>query len=246
MEFRVYPILLGTIAGKLANSLHNCMDERCIQTAYTCFFLEGNGHTIMVDTGLPSQQDIVRNKKPFRIMPGAPSLEDAMAARHMNPQSVTDIIFTHLHYDHCSNLELFPNAQNIYVQRRELLEAVAPIESQGIFYSAREECGMPAWVKGIGRLRVLDGDEQIMDGMRVLLTPGHSPGSQSVLVNTTEGKILLTGDFIPIQESFDLRLPNRILNSQSDWYNSYDKIAALQAKLLPGHELRVHDRAVYG
>ncbi len=244
--YKIYPVFLGSIQSDKSRSLHQYPAGEPIRTSYTCFVLKGNGKTIMVDTGLPTQDDIKSNNKPFRIMQDAPDLKDALAKIGIDPLDVTDIILTHLHYDHSCNIDLFPNAAKIYVQQREIRHALDPLPAEYRIYSLQKECGTPEWVKGLGRFELVDGDVDLMPGIRVLLTPGHSPGSQSVVVDTQNGIYVLTGDYIPIMDSFTKRIPNAILNSIDDWYASYDKIAALDATLLPGHDSTVHDTKVYG
>ena len=90
------------------------------------------------------------------------------------PREVALVINTHLHFDHCGGNRLFSGIP-IYVQRRELEAAREPD------YTIRE------WVEFDGATYVeLDGEAEIVPGVRVLPTPGHTPGHQSVLVDTED------------------------------------------------------------
>jgi N-acyl homoserine lactone hydrolase len=91
------------------------------------------------------------------------------------------VINTHLHFDHCGGNRSFAGTPT-YVQRAELEAAVAP--------DYLEE-----WVHFDGESYVqVDGDAELYDGVSVLFTPGHSPGHQSVLVETDDGLVVLGGD----------------------------------------------------
>ena len=91
------------------------------------------------------------------------------------------VINTHLHFDHCGGNRRLAGTPT-YVQSAELAAAVAPDYLED-------------WARFPGESYVeLDGDAQLFDGVSVLFTPGHSPGHQSVLVETDDGLVVLGGD----------------------------------------------------
>ena len=107
------------------------------------------------------------------------------------PREVALVINTHLHFDHCGGNRLFSGIP-IYVQRRELEAAREPD------YTIRE------WVEFDGATYVeLDGEAEIVPGVRVLPTPGHTPGHQSVLVDTDDCLVVVAGDVAYRWEDFD-------------------------------------------
>ena len=96
-----------------------------------------------------------------------------------------------MHFDHCGGNRLFPGIP-IHVQRREL-EAVR-----------EPDYTIPEWVEFEGATYVeLDGEAEIVPGVRVLPTPGHTPGHQSVLVDTDDGLVVVAGDVAYRWEDFD-------------------------------------------
>jgi len=107
------------------------------------------------------------------------------------PRDVACVINTHLHFDHCGGNRLFPGLP-IHVQRREREAAREP------GYTIAE------WVEFEGARYVeLDGKAEIVPGVRVIPTPGHSPGHQSVLVDTDDGLVVVAGDVAYRWEDFD-------------------------------------------
>ena len=248
MQYKIYTVFLGDVITDKGDSLRGTPHGVPLKTVYSCFALrDENGKAMLVDSGLPSQEDIVKNHKPYRRMPGAPDFVTALANTGVDPDEIETVVLTHLHYDHSCNLKNKKNLKEVYVQQKELLYAIAPKKEDLYYYSLREDCGGPEWTDALGKFKILDGDSQICEGVHVLLTPGHSPGSQSVDVDTAEGVFILTGDFISILESFTTRTPNAILNNEKDWFDSYEKIAAIpDAIILPSHEKRIFDRRVYG
>ena len=107
------------------------------------------------------------------------------------PRDVSIVINTHLHFDHCGGNRLFAGTP-IYVQRVEREAAREPGHT------------IPEWVEFEGaRYIELNGAAEIVPGVRVLPTPGHSPGHQSVLVDTDDGLVVVAGDVSYDWKSFN-------------------------------------------
>ena len=125
--------------------------------------------TILVDTGMiDSTPELDAEWGPV-LLPW-PQLENVVA-----------VINTHLHFDHCGGNRRFAGTPT-FVQRTELDAAVEPSY-------------LVDWVHFDGESYVeVDGDAELFDGVSVLFTPGHSPGHQSVVVQTGEGLVVLGGD----------------------------------------------------
>lgn len=110
--------------------------------------------------------------------PRVVSLVDALGRIGLKPDDIVAVIVSHLHFDHCGQLDAV--SAPVYVQRTE--------------YEASKEAGytVPEWAEvSEDRLRLVNGDQEIASGIRLLSTPGHTPGHQSVLVETTNGRVLL-------------------------------------------------------
>ena len=99
------------------------------------------------------------------------------------PRDVVCVINTHLHFDHCGGNRLFAGVP-IHVQRRELADARDRDD-----YTVRRWVDFPeaAYVEH-------DGEVDVLPGVRLLPTPGHTAGHQSVLVDTPSGPVVLGGD----------------------------------------------------
>jgi N-acyl homoserine lactone hydrolase len=107
------------------------------------------------------------------------------------PRDVVCVINTHLHFDHCGGNRLFGGVP-IYVQRLEREAARA------------EDYTVPEWVEFEGAEYVeLDGEAEMLPGVRVVPTPGHTPGHQSALVETDEGLVVVGGDVAYTWPEFD-------------------------------------------
>jgi N-acyl homoserine lactone hydrolase len=142
---------------------------------------------ILVDTGIgnPPEElirywDIVNEE-----------MAAALAEHDLSPADVRIVINTHLHWDHCGQNAVFPHAP-FYVQRPELERA------------RREETLTSEWFDFAGaRFELLDGEADIAAGVRVIPTPGHTAGHQSVVVAGESGMDLFIGDAAYSQDIFE-------------------------------------------
>jgi N-acyl homoserine lactone hydrolase len=107
------------------------------------------------------------------------------------PRDVACVINTHLHFDHCGGNRLFAGTP-IYVQRLEREAARA------------EGYTIAQWVEFQGATYVeLEGEHEVLPGVRVVPTPGHTSGHQSVLVETDDGLVVVAGDVAYTWSAFD-------------------------------------------
>jgi len=132
---------------------------------------------ILVDTGVGWPDDMLKDWKIVNR-----HAADAMAEHDLSPADVRIVINTHLHFDHCGQNAVFKHAP-FYIQRPELERA------------RREESVAAQWFDFAGaRFELVDGDAQVAEGVRVVATPGHTVGHQSVLVDTPDGDAVMIGD----------------------------------------------------
>jgi N-acyl homoserine lactone hydrolase len=106
---------------------------------------------------------------------------DALAEHGIAITDVTGVANCHLHADHSGQNGLFPG-RPIFVQRREWAMVHEP------------DYTVPEWVDVSGlSYEVLDGEHEVAPGLRVIPTPGHAPGHQSLAVETADGTVLIAG-----------------------------------------------------
>ncbi len=130
---------------------------------------------VLVDTGLTQRHPAVADMDPRLVAPGA--LAD------LDPAGIDLVVNTHLHFDHCGGNHLF-TAKPVYVQRRELDDA-----------RTQEDYTIPEWVDAPGVQYVpVDGEHELLPGIRLVPTPGHTRGSQVVVVETEDGRVVICGD----------------------------------------------------
>jgi len=144
-------------------------------TVIQAFAIDTRAGAILVDTGLGESEPMIE----VMYRPARRSLARALSESGLNDNRIVAIVVSHLHFDHAGALCDFPGIP-IHVQREELEAAHQPR------YTIRSRIEDPA-------LRYIehDGDTEILDNIRLVTTPGHTPGHQSVAVETEGGLAIL-------------------------------------------------------
>lgn len=236
-KLKVVPLSLGQLQmpGAVLTRLKN-YEER----AYPClgYVIMGGDKTILVDSGAPEPDSGVKTFRPVLRDEGellVPQLEKL----GLKPDDIDLIINTHLHWDHIYGNNKIPKA-DIIVQEAEMDYYNNPFACDRGSYEKNKET--PFVSTFLPRIKTVKGDAEIIPGVRVLLTPGHTPGCQTVVVDTPEGKVILPGDNISLLESLENYPPHipGIITSSTDFYGSMEKLKKEgDAKILPAHEREV-------
>ncbi len=210
-------------------------------TAPCVVWLLDDGHELtVVDTG-PSNPEIALRYHGYQMEQNQ-TLTEQLHELGINTNDIQNVILTHLHWDHASNMDVFPNA-TFYVQRRELEYAVNPLRVNRAAYDIGRDI-TPPWVQYIGRLQVVDGDFLFPNGLSLHLLPGHTPGSQGVRVPTDEGSFLIAGDNVDLYENWptdfgSLPVPGGIFVNLEEYLLSLEKMRGLADYILPAHDREV-------
>lgn len=206
---------------------------------YFVWVLRRGSETILVDTGYDSAEAETRDR-PIRIDPA-----DALKPLGISPESVTQIIVTHLHYDHAGGLHLFPNA-TLHLQAAEMAFATGPCMCHATLkmpFTADHVCEA---IKRLyaGKLVFHDGDAEVAEGVTVHCIGGHSRGLQCVRVHTKAGWMVLASDAAHYYENVFARKPFPIvvdLQNMLDGFETLHRLASKPDLIIPGHDPLVRD-----
>ena len=179
------------------------------------FVVTHPGGAALVDTGCGGPDKVLND---WRVVNR--SVADALAGLDMTPADIGLVINTHLHFDHCGQNAVFAHAP-CHVQRTELDRA------------KRESPGLYDWFGFMNaRWELLDGDTEILPGLSVITTPGHTVGHQCVVVATGGQADLLIGDAAYTPRQFagppDKDVPPGQASDLVSWRGSLDRIRSLE------------------
>lgn len=226
-----------------------------LHTPITMWLVQGGGKNIIVDTGLGDNDWCVKYHHPTSQSEETRPL-NVLRREGLTPDDIDFVVNTHLHWDHCFNNDLF-RGKKMYVQKAELEFALNPTPTQYPYYESREIGMTPSFMKVMDDFVCVEGDVNLCDGIDLVLIPSHTPGSQGVLVNTTAGKYMIAGDAVGTFENWTglENPPHGMLAKRHimpaihvnllDCYASYEKIERVADFVLPGHDMKVYDHAVY-
>lgn len=189
--YRIYPILTCQIIidKGIFTYLKNHGEKILVPT--WAWLIEGGEEPILVDAGCSLKEFMKYSVLSAGGEEGTP-IEDSLQKIGISVSDVKTIIVTHLHSDHCLNAKKFPHAK-VIVQEEELKFARNPHPLFSAIY--RNE-----WYEGLN-FKTVQGDTEIISGVKAIFTPGHSPGSQSVSITTEQGEIVITG-FCALDDNF--------------------------------------------
>ena len=201
---------------------------------YFVWVLRQGDRTILVDTGYDAEEARAR---------GRPILQDpraALAPLGISADAVSEVIVTHLHYDHAGGLHMFPNAR-LHLQSAEMAFATGSCmchETLRDPFTADHVCEA---IKRLysGKVVFHDGDAEVAEGVSVHQIGGHSRGLQAVRVLTDAGWLVLASDAAHFYENFEARKPFPIVVDVQAMLDGYDRLYNLASKpelIVPGHD----------
>lgn len=238
MSITVTPLNLGTIIRDKSGFTYMKDPGIKVNAPIISWLIEIDQTKIIVDTGTNSPLKTAEHHKPL-IRNADQELSYVLNSKNVNPLEIEIVIYTHLHWDHCYNAELFPNAKFI-VQEIELNYALNPLPIHTHAYDI-------APIQGT-KFTTISGNKKIVDGVTVLLTPGHTPGFQSVLLECGSRKTLIASDTIPLYENwaYPSPIPNGGHYNLADYCATFDLIKKLGVDyILPGHDMGVFQKDKY-
>ena len=243
-QYTVDAVRYGTIADFPVRGLVAGADpSRKMDIAMVVWLVRGNGRTILVDSGFYREQFF----KQWKIKSDFKKPSEAIEAAGVKPEEVTDVIVTHMHWDHADGADLFPKAR-IWVQHDEYTYYTGEAWHGKRTHGGIDPDDVIAYVKMNmeGRLQFVEGDDQeIIPGIRCYTGGKHTYASQFVTVQTKAGTVVLASDNVYMYENLDKHVPIAATLDPESNLKAQDRMKKLAAKesfVIPGHDPAIFER----
>lgn len=240
--YEIYALNIGEIEVESSTIFYQTDIGKKIAKAFYFLCLKSKHYTILVDTGISPDEAAIRGIESHS------SREELLSRIYVRPSDVDAIILTHLHSDHFTEPEIYPNSI-FYLQRKEFQFWNEEIQRfHNILYPPFSKDRPVADIESIQKLnsqkrvRFLDEDNEIYPGISSVWCGGHTPGSQMITVQTERGNVLCCSDFIDSYRNWDEQIPVGVLTSLVEWLKGIGKIEQMRLpgeSIIPGHDPRL-------
>lgn len=239
--WQIYAIRYATVPGFPVHDLVAGADTtRRIDIAMTFWLVQGNGRRVLFDAGF-YRRKFLDDWKPA----GFERPSDALAHLGVPPESVTDIVISHVHWDHLDGADLFPNAR-IWIQKDEYDYYVG---DDGLPRHAAIDTLDAAMLAGLmraGRVQLVPGDAQeILPGIVAYTGGKHTFASEYLGVRMAHGTAVLASDNVYLYENLDRHVPiAQTLDATSNLaaQDRMKHLASAPRLIVPGHDPAVFRR----
>jgi glyoxylase-like metal-dependent hydrolase (beta-lactamase superfamily II) len=242
-QYEVYAIRYATIPDFPVSALIKGADPaRKLDIAMTVWLVRGNGRNILVDSGFYREQFFKQFKVNDFVKPS-----EALAPLGVKPEDITDVVITHMHWDHADGMDLFPKAR-IWLQKDEFTYYTGEAWQQRNTHGGIDPADVVAAVKlnTEGRVGLVNGDAQeIIPGVTCYIGGKHTFQSQYVGVSSKAGTVILASDNMYLYENLEKRVPiAQTLDADSNLHaqDRMKQLAASPSLIIPGHDPAVFEK----
>ncbi len=239
--YEVYAIRYATVPNFPVRGLVAGADtNRRMDIAMSVWLLQGNRRNVLVDAGFYRDKFVQRWKPADFKQPS-----EAVRQAGVRPEDVTDIIVSHIHWDHADGLDLFPNAR-VWIQKDEYEHHVGAQGAQLDRAIDPDDAKMLYSLAARGRLKYVNGDSsEIIPGITVFTGGKHTFASQYAAVRTESGTAVIASDNLYLYENLDKHRPiAQTLDSLSNLAAQARmiRLASAPRLIVPGHDPAVFER----
>lgn len=235
--FRIVPLVVGWLTIQTSTFYPPALPDEVLEAPVTMWLVEWGEHLLLFDTGAtPPEVAHTMGHRHYRRSPDEAPVTKLRACLGISPDDIEVVVLSHLHWDHAANWTYFERAQ-IVVQADEVCYALHPEPRQWTYFD---------YVAGPSPCVVSDRFSQVRGatllpgypGLTLLPLPGHTPGSQGLLLEMEDRRVILPGDTVPLQRNWQAKPPviNGISWNDSAFHETLRALEAQDAVVLPSHD----------
>jgi glyoxylase-like metal-dependent hydrolase (beta-lactamase superfamily II) len=234
----VYEIRAIRYAHLERSARHNFIDgdahDGPMPLDYYVWTVQGNGVCYLLDTGFDATMAAARGRHLVQ------SVETGLKSVGVDPATVTDVIISHMHYDHAGNPALFPRAR-YHLQSAEMAFCTGSAMCHAIMRAPYEALDVQAMVGKLfaGRVIYHDGTAELAPGITLHRVGGHTRGLQVMRVHTRRGWVVLASDAAHFYANWQQRRPFPIVDDVAAYLDAFATIESLASSrdhVIPGHD----------
>lgn len=244
-SYDVFAIRYATVPDfAVAGLVQGAESGRKIDIAMMVWLVRGGGRNVVVDSGFYRPQFFKSWKVTDFVRPDEAVARAGVKAADVT--DVTDVILTHAHWDHADGADLFPNAQ-IWIQKDEYAYYTGAAWQPGGKHGGieREDIQFLLAANMAGRLHLVDGDQEILRGIRVWTGGRHTWASQFVSVTSKNATVVLASDNAYLYENLDKHAAiAQTFDAKSNLaaQEHMKQLASSPRLIVPGHDPEVMTR----
>ena len=241
VTYEVYALSYGTYPGFPVSALIGGVDKnRKMDLQMMIWLLKGsNGKRILIDTGC--YRDTIAQ---FKGITNFIKPSDTLVKVGLSANDITDIIISHMHWDHADGIDLFPNAK-IWIQKEEYDYYTGAAWQLGGKHGGIEPDDVLTLVRlnTQQKVNLIDGDDrEILDGIRVYTGGRHTFASQYVGVRTANGTVVIASDNMYLYENLEKHAPIAQTFDADSNIKAQDRMRQIASRadlIIPGHDPEV-------
>jgi glyoxylase-like metal-dependent hydrolase (beta-lactamase superfamily II) len=245
--YEVYALKYATLANFPVSALVKGVDSsRKLDIAMMVWVIRGNGRTVMFDSGFYHDR-FLQQWHPKDFLKPSDAIIQSGITPAIKPEDVTDVVISHMHWDHADGMDLFPKAQ-IWLQQDEFTYYAGEAWQSKETHGGIDPDDVLTVVKlnTQGRVKLVHGDAQeILPGITCYTGGKHTYQSQFLGVNTRAGIVVLASDNMYLYENLDRHLPiAQTLDAASNLaaQDRMKRLAFSPRLIIPGHDPAVFER----
>ncbi len=234
-EYEVYAVKYGTHARKRSeNFIMGDPHDGPMPLDFYVWAIVGKDQTFVVDTGFDRAMAAKRQREIFHTP------AEGLKKIGVDPNSIKDVIITHMHYDHAGSLDEFPNAR-YHLQDKEMSFCTGRHMCNATTRFPFEASHVSTMVHRIfeGRVEFHDGNAQLAEGITLHHVGGHSLGLQVVRVKTKRGFVVLASDATHYYENMETMRAYPVVVDVAqmvEGFKTIQKLATSKDHVIPGHD----------
>jgi len=246
-RWQIYPLNLGEFVAieRSIFVLHSGFGTK-IKAPCLGWLLHDGSEWVLVDTG-PWDPARAEEYHAYEMVGSGPeAVRRGLKDHGLEPEDIEHVLLTHLHWDHVANVGMFEKAR-FYVQHAEACYALDPLPPHRRIYEVGQGYALP-WHGIIHRTTFFRGEKEFRPGITCHLLPGHTPGSQGILVQTERGAMMIAGDNVDLLENWEgneqyHHVPGGTFTNLEDYFDSLRRMETMADAVLPAHDYCVLDPA---